>query len=262
MLESMSSLSSLWKPVLEIIILWFVVYNILVFFAGTRAVQVLNGIIILIIIFVAVRFLKLEVLEWLMIKIFAPTIIGIFIVFQPEIRRGLARLGQRHLFSIIVHERELAEVLNEIVDAVYNLSEKKIGALIAIERQAGLKTYIESGTSLEARVLSELIQTIFTPTSPLHDGGIIIRDNDIVGAVCLFPLTERSDLSINFGTRHRAAIGLSEETDALVIVVSEETKVVSLAVNGKLTRDLTRDDLFRLLKRLLRRQRVKENEHI
>ena len=250
----------LWKPILEIIVLWFVIYNILLFFVGTRAVQVLNGIVILIIAFLIIQLLNLTTLEWLLTKLFGISIIGILIVFQSEIRRGLARLGQGRFFSIMLYERELQEILNEIMDAVYNMSVKKIGALIAIERQARLKTYIESGTSLEAKVSSELIQTIFTTNSPLHDGGIIIREDHIVAAVCLFPLTERTDLNLSLGTRHRAAIGLSEETDALVIVVSEERGIISLAVDGKLIENLSKDDLFGHLRRLLRRQRAKDAE--
>jgi len=239
---------SFWKPTFEIIILWIIIYNILLFFTGTRAFQVVRGIIVIIVIFFIAQRFQLQTLEWLLTKLFAISVIAILIIFQPEIRRGLARLGQRQLFSIGLREKEVVEILEKIVDAVDSSAQKRIGCIIAIEREANLKIYIDSGISLDCMVSSELIQTIFTPSTILHDGAMVIQGNRIVAAGCLLPLTERTDIAAYFGTRHRAALGLSEETDALVIVTSEETGGISLAINGRLISGLKKDDLFRRLK--------------
>jgi diadenylate cyclase len=239
---------SLWKPLSEIIILWFVIYNILLFFSGTRAFQVTRGIIILILAFVVSQQMGLGTLEWILKKMFGISIIAILIIFQPEIRRGLARLGQRQLFSIALREKELIEILEKIVDSVDALAKKHIGSIIAIEREARLTTYIESGTPLDCVVSSELLQTIFMPGTILHDGAVIIEGRRIIAAGCLLPLTERTDLQASYGTRHRAAIGLSEETDALIIITSEETGNISLAMNGHILGSLNKDELFKKLK--------------
>jgi diadenylate cyclase len=241
-------LISVWEPLVEIAVLWFVIYNILLFFTGTRAFQVVRGIIILILAFLISQVLGLDTLEWILKKIFGLSIIAILIIFQPEIRRGLARLGQRQLFSVALREKELIEILEKIVDSIDALSKKHIGSIIAIEREAKLSSYIESGISLDCVVSSELLQTIFMPGTILHDGAVIVEGSRIIAAGCLLPLTERTDLLANFGTRHRAAIGLSEETDALIIVTSEETGNISLAMNGHLISSLTKDELFKKLK--------------
>jgi diadenylate cyclase len=191
--------------------------------------------------------LNLEVINWILARIFTIAVVAILIIFQPELRRGLARLGQSSIFGAFARE---SKVIDEIIKAAVNLSSKKIGAIIALEREMGLKTYIESGVPIGAKVKSELINTIFMPNTPLHDGGLIIRENRIQAAGCLFPLTESPHVSKTLGTRHRAALGLSEETDAVVLVVSEETGTISLAVAGKLIRSLDKDTLKRSLDKL------------
>jgi diadenylate cyclase len=185
--------------------------------------------------------LQLEVINWILFKAFGIAVITFLIIFQPELRRGLARLGQSPFFGVFSKEHQ--KIVDEIVKAVVGLSGKKIGALIALEREMGLRTYIESGVSLSGKVSSGLINTIFMPNTPLHDGGLIIRGGRIQAAGCLFPLIENPRISKTLGTRHRAALGLSEETDAVVIVVSEETGSISLAVSGKLMRDLGEESL-------------------
>lgn len=236
-----------WKIFVELAILWFIFYRIMLFFEGTRSVQVLRGIIVLVFAFFIFQILRLETLDWLFTHLFGISVIGILIIFQPEIRQGLARLGQRNIFKTALYEEEIEEMLKEIVEAADVLGRSKIGALIALEKEDSLGDYIESGIKIDSHVTAELIQTIFTPNSLLHDGGLVIQNDRIVAAACLFPLTEKADLNRLFGTRHRAAIGLAEQTDAAVVIVSEETGDISFCHNGKLMRDL---DLKTLLENL------------
>jgi len=245
----------LWKPIIEILILWLVIYHILLFFEGTRAIQVLRGIIILLLAFFLFQKLGLEVLNWLLTKLFGISVIAVLIIFHPEIRRGLARLGQRHLFGTALREEELDYILKEIGRAVENLAKDKIGALIAIEKNDPLTAYIESGVNIDARVSADLIQAIFTPNNPLHDGGLVIQQGRIIAAGCLFPLTQSQELSRIFGTRHRAALGLGDETDAVIIIVSEERQDVSLVYRGKLYKDLGPEELFSEIKKIVTRKK-------
>lgn len=227
-----------WKPITEIAILWLVFYRIMLFFEGTRAVQVIRGIIVLVFAFFIFQIFRLETLDWLLTHVFGISVIGILVIFQPEIRQGLARLGGQNIFRSGIYEEEIEDMFNEIIEAAEVLSKDKIGALIAIEKNDTLKEYIESGVKIDSKVTAELLQTIFTPNSLLHDGAVVIQHNRIVAAACIFPLSQKQDLSRVFGTRHRAAIGLSEQSDALIIIVSQETGDVSLCANGRLTRDL------------------------
>jgi diadenylate cyclase len=220
----------------------------MLFFEGTRAIYVLRGIVVLLLAFFVFQRFKLDVLDWLLTKLFAISVIALLIIFHPEIRQGLARLGKRRLFGTDLREEELDYILNQIVRAAENLSKDKIGALITVEKNDPLTAYIESGVLLDAQVSTDLIQAIFTPNNPLHDGGVIIQHGRIMAAGCLFPLTEKEDLSRIFGTRHRAAIGLSEETDAIVIIVSEERQDMSLVYRGRLYRDLSREELILRIK--------------
>ena len=248
-----------WKPVIEILILWFVIYHLMLFFEGTRAVLVLRGIIILLIAFLCFQRLGFEILNWLMTKLLGISVIAVLIIFHPEIRQGLARLGQRHLFSPALREEQIDYILNQVGKAVEYLCRNKVGALIAIENNDPLNAYIESGVSVDSKVSSELIQTIFTPNSLLHDGGLIIQQGRIIAAGCIFPLSQKQELSRIFGTRHRAALGLSEESDALIIVVSEERQDSSLIHKGKLLKDLSREDLVFKSKEILS---TKESKHV
>jgi diadenylate cyclase len=245
-----------WKTIIEISILWFVIYQIMLFFEGTRALQVLRGITLLLAAFFLFQKLGLEVLDWLLTRLFAISVIAILIIFHPEIRQGLARLGQRHLFGTILREEELDYILNQIGDALEILCKNKIGALIGIEKSDPLTNYIESGVIIDGRVSSDLIQTIFTPNSLLHDGGLIIKNGRITAAGCLFPLTQNPDLSRIYGMRHRAGLGISEETDAIVIIVSEERQDMSLVYRGKLYKDLSREEIILKIKEIIKQKNV------
>ena len=246
-------ISSMWKKILEIVILWFTYYLVFLFIRGSRAVQLLKGLIHIVLLFLIAQWLELTTVSWIITKIFPISVLAFLIIFQPELRRGLVRLGQ---LGMMLKEEK---VIDEIVKSATILSKKKIGALIAIEREIGLRPYIESGVPLDSKVTSELINTIFMPNTPLHDGGIIIEGGTIVAAGCLFPLSQDSRLSKTMGTRHRAAIGLVEETDAVVVVVSEETGAISVAIAGKLTRDLDKETLLKILNNLFRQQKQKRS---
>jgi len=241
-----------WKPVIEITILWFVIYHMMLFFEGTRAKQVLRGIVILLVAFLLFHKLDFEILDWLLTKLFAISVIAILIIFHPEIRQGLARLGRRHLFGTVLRQEEWDYILRVICKAAENLSKEKIGALIAIEKDEPLSNYIESGVLIDARVSVDLIETIFTPKSLLHDGGLVIQQGRICAAGCLFPLTQNQELSRIFGTRHRAALGLSEETDAIIIVISEERQDMSLVYRGRLYKDLSQEELLSRTKEIIK----------
>ena len=239
------------KPAIEICILWAAFYRILVFFEGTRSFQVLKGITYLIVTFLLSQLLGFDTVNWLLTKFFAISIIALLIIFQQELRHGLARLGQQHLFNIALEESEIIALLEEIADAVYKLSKTKTGCIIAIERNTKLKTYIESGVQMDALISAELVQSIFNPNSPLHDGGIIARGDRIVAASCLFPLSDNPNFSRIIGTRHRAALGLTEQTDAVVVMVSEESAEVSVAADGRFIPVVNRERLIGILKNLL-----------
>jgi len=245
-------LISLWKPIIEIAILWFMIYHIMLFFEGTRALQAMRGIIILLVAFFIFQKLNFTILDWLLTKLFGISIIAILIIFHPEIRQGLSRLGQRHLFAQSLREEELEQMLQQIVKATENLCKNKEGAFIVIEKSDPLTTYIENGVLIDARVSSELVETIFMRNSILHDGGLIIQHGRIAAAGCLFPLTDNQELSRIFGTRHRAALGLSEETDAIIIIVSEERQDVSLVYRGRLDKDLSPEDIILKIKEIIK----------
>jgi len=241
-----------WKPLFEILLLWMIIYHVLLFFEGTRAIQVLRGIIIILLAFFLSQKMGFDILGWLLTKLFGISVIAILIIFHPEIRQGLARLGRRHLFGSALREDELDDILKEIAKAADNLCRNKIGALIVIENKDSLTSYIETGVIIDARISSELIETIFTPNSLLHDGGIVIRNDRIASCGCILPLATNQELNRMFGTRHRAALGLSEETDAGIIVISEERHDMSLVHQSRLYRDLGKDEIFLKIKDLLK----------
>jgi diadenylate cyclase len=215
---------------------------------GTRAVHMFFGLIALFILSVVAQWFNLIAVNWLISSLRTVWVIAFVIIFQPELRRALALLGQNRMVSRFVHVRE-SGVIPEIVKSVQDLSEKRIGALIVLEKDMGLKNYAETGTPVDARVTTELIGTIFTPPGPLHDGAVIIQNDRVTAAGCILPLSQDERLASALGTRHRAALGLSEETDALVIVVSEETGAIAYADSGKLHRNV---DLTTLRAELLR----------
>ena len=243
-----------WKSVIEMLILWIVIYRILIFLKGTKAVYLLRGLIILVISFFVFQRVGFHVLSLLLTKFFAFFLILVAVIFQPELRAGLIRLGRRHFFLVDVKKEDVEKTIKEIVTASANMAKKKIGALVAIKRDIGLKDFIETGLVIDADISSELLENIFYPFTPLHDGGVVIDGTRIVSAVCLFPITDNPNLEKTLGMRHRAAVGLSESSDAVVIVVSEEKGTISLAINGQLTRNLSPEDLFTILKGQLRRE--------
>lgn len=233
-------------PYLEIALLWFAYYRLLRFIQRTAALQVVVALGLLVLCFLAAYALRLETISWIFSRIFGISVIALLIIFQPELRRGLAHLVEgRRWWSTVLMEEQLSQ---EIVRAIVTLSQKRIGALMAIEREVGLQPYIESGVVINGAVTAELLHTIFMPTTPLHDGGVIIRSGQVAAAGCLFPLSQNAHLSKTLGTRHRAAMGLTEETDALVLIVSEETGAISASIGGRLTRDLDEAALLRMLR--------------
>lgn len=247
---------TLLKILVEIGILWIVFYVILIFARGTRGVHVFKGIVLIVLFFIITQKLGLDTINWIFTKLFAISVITFLIIFQPELRRGLASIGQHRWSGIFFKE---AEIIKEVVRAVLSLSKRKIGALIAIERESRLSHYVESGIEIDANVTTELLITIFMPNTPLHDGGIIISGDRVIGAGCLFPLTQNPKISRTMGTRHRAGLGLSEETDAAVIIVSEETGGISVATDGKLTHDLDKETLERILNNLCKPDKRKKS---
>ncbi|MCC6326124.1 MAG: TIGR00159 family protein [Candidatus Brocadia sp.] len=235
----------------EIFLIFMVVYVVLRIMQGTSGTSILRGlafIIVLISIGVLffVRKLQLFTIDWLITEFVPVFIIPIIILFQPEFRRALLRLGQNPVFSMFL-KSEQQEMTYEIIQAVEYLSKNRIGALIAIERDIGLGNFVETGTKLHADVSRDLLNTIFWPGSPLHDGAVIIQEQKISAAGCLLPLTEKTELSRSLGTRHRAGIGLTEETDALVIIVSEETGTISTGFKGTLNQGVDEKGLKKIL---------------
>ena len=235
-----------WKDLLEILVVGAVIYRILLVLAGGRGIQMLAGLVLVVGVYFLSRVLQLGLIRYVLETLFQFGAIAALIVFQPELRAALAHLGQNRLLRIF-NRLEETQVVEEIAEAVQELARSKVGAIIALEREVGLADYTQTGTALEARVSSSLLMTIFTPYSPLHDGAVVIRGDQIVAAGAILPLTQFPVADKSIGTRHRAALGLSEETDALVIVVSEETSTVSVATRGQLERGVDHDRLLAIL---------------
>src|SRR6478672_5633304 len=237
-----------WRPVVEIVILTIAIYYAFMFVRGTRGWPVVIGFLVLIGLTFACSILKFEVLSWLLKNFFAFSAVAVLIIFQPEFRRMLGELGNLPLFTTAREQRENIEV---IVQTVERLAEVKIGALIALEQAIQLQEVVESGIVVDCEATPEMLETIFFPNNAIHDGGVIIQGDRIAYAACIFPLTQRQDLNKSLGTRHRAAIGLTEETDAVVVAVSEETGSVSYAYKGQLVRNLTLEELRAFLTSVL-----------
>ena len=222
-----------WRDGLEIGVVALVFYRVLLLIHGTRALQILGGVAMLVAAYAIASLLQLTMITYLLGMVFTYGVFALLIIFQPELRAALAHIGQTPVTRFFKRvEQEPVE--DEIADAVDRLSRSGVGAIIAIERDVPLADFIESGSPLQAKVSADLLTTIFTPYSPLHDGAVIIRGDTIVGAGCILPLSQGAVGNRSLGTRHRAALGLAEETDAIVIVVSEETAVVSVARDGAL----------------------------
>jgi diadenylate cyclase len=227
-----------WRDVAEILIVAWVLYRVLLLAVGTRALHILFGLVLLGAAYVGAVFLKFAMISHLLGVVFAYGAFALIVVFQPELRAALARLGQSRVMRFF-YRGEAHQVAEEIAEAADRLSRAGTGAIIAVEGEVGLGDYLASGTPLTAKVSADLVTTIFTPYSPLHDGALLVRGDTIVGAGCILPLTQFPVHDKALGTRHRAALGLSEETDAMVIVISEETSVVSVAHRGTLERGVS-----------------------
>jgi diadenylate cyclase len=242
-------IQDLWRPALEILILAVLIYYAFRFLRGTRGWPVVIGfVVVLLALALVTTLLKLQVLRWLLGTFSAFFAVAVLIIFQPELRRMLAELGNLPLFASAHEQRESIEV---IIQTVERLAEVKIGALIAIEQSIQLQEAVESGVLVDCEATPEMLETIFFPNNAIHDGGVIIKGDRIAYAACIFPLTQRQDLNKSLGTRHRAAIGLSEETDAVIVVVSEETGMISHAYKGQLVRGVSLEELRAFLTSLL-----------
>ena len=242
-------LNKLWRPVVEILILAVGLYYVATFVRGTRGAAIFTGFLALLLtLAIGTYLLDLQVLRWLL-GIFSPIVaVAVVVIFQPELRRMLAKLGDVQLFGTSREQRESIEV---IIQTVERLAEVRIGALIAIEQTVQLQEAVESGIPVDCIATPEMLETIFFPNNAIHDGGVIIRGDRIAAAACIFPLTRRQDLNKSLGTRHRAAIGLSEETDALIVAVSEETGSISTSHKGQFVRGLTLEELRAFLSAVL-----------
>lgn len=238
-----------WQPVVEILLLAVGIYHAFTFVRGTRGASIVTGFltVMLSLLFIT-SFFELTVLRWLLGNIATFFVVAVIVIFQPEIRRLLAKVGNLQVFGNAHEQRENIEV---IIQTVERLSEVRIGALIAIEQAIQLRDMVESGVPVDCIATPEMLETIFFPNNAIHDGGVIIKGDRIAHAACIFPLTRRQDLNKSLGTRHRAAIGLSEETDAVIIVVSEETGAISYASHGELTRGVSTADLRAFLSSIL-----------
>lgn len=242
-------IQQIWRPLLEVLILAVGIYYSFRFVRGTRGAPVVTGFLVVLLALVLVSFLlQLKVLQYLMGAFSAFFVLAVLVIFQPELRRMLAELGNLHLFVTAHEQRENIEV---IIKTVERLADVRIGALIAVEQSIQLQEAVESGILVDCEATPEMLETIFFPNNAIHDGGVVIKGDRIAYAACIFPLTQRQDLNKSLGTRHRAAIGLSEESDAVVVVVSEENGAISYCYKGHLTRSVTLEELRAFLSSVL-----------
>ncbi|MCX8735943.1 diadenylate cyclase CdaA [Lactobacillus sp. B4026] len=238
------------STILDVLIIWFLVYHLVILIRGTKAVQLAKGIVLIFIVRIIAGVLQLHTTIWLIDQIVSWSVVGIIVIFQPEIRRGLEHLGRLPIFGGREESErdESIRFINELDKAIQYMSKRRIGALITIQQETGLDDYIETGIKLDARVTGELLINIFIPNTPLHDGAVIInQDHEIAVAAAYLPLSDNSMIPKRLGTRHRAAVGISEVTDAITIVVSEETGGVTITRNGRFLLDMTRDEYMKYL---------------
>ena len=239
-----------WWDLLDIAIVSVLIYEFLKLIRGTRAVQMAVGSLLVVALFYVSSLAPLQTLNWLIRNMLVYVVFAAIVIFQSDIRRALAHFGQAPFFRYFT-KQESDETIEEVIVAATMLAAQKKGAIIAIEREIGLRNYIESGIPLDAEMTYDLLVTIFQPTSPLHDGAVVLQENRIAAGACFLPLTVNPIVSRDLGTRHRAAIGLTEENDAVAVVVSEERGQIALAIDGRLERDLTADQLRDRLQSLI-----------
>ncbi|NPV27326.1 MAG: TIGR00159 family protein [Firmicutes bacterium] len=241
--------------ILDVAIVAYVLYKFFMLIKGTRAVQLIKGLVILMVFSTLSNWLHLQTVHWIMQKTWTMLFVALPVVFQPELRRALEQLGRGKFFAqsiTTLGEEEMQQVIGEVTRAVQVLARNRMGALIIIERETGLEEHIQTGVKIDGVISAEFLVNIFIPKSPLHDGALIIRGDRVMAAGCFLPLTDDPDLSKELGTRHRAALGITEMSDAVAVVVSEETGVVSIAEEGRLTRYLDDKTLRDMLTKLLR----------
>jgi diadenylate cyclase len=246
-----------WLDLVDILIVAFLIYQLLQFIRGTHAVQMALGALVLVLLYWLSQLLHLETVNWLLRTFMPYLVFGIIVVFQAEIRKVLAQLGKTPLPGMFGSPRT-EEVIDEVVLAATTLAAQRTGAIVVVERDMGLRSYIETGIALDAYVTYDLLISIFNPGTPLHDGAVIIQGNRVAAAACFLPLTVNPQLSRELGSRHRAAIGVTEDTDALAVVVSEETGVISLVVGGRIRRELEAASLKAALLDVLEVEQVPE----
>ena len=238
----------------DIALVAFIIYWIILLIKGTRAVQMLLGLAVIMTVYVVAQLTGLYTLQWLLDNFLTSIVLIVVVIFQNDIRRALMHVGRNPFFADGSY-REDTKIIDELVTAAVALASKKIGALVVIERETGLKSFLEIGVEIDAKISADLITAIFLPRSPIHDGALILQHGRLKKAGCFLPLSQNPDISKNLGTRHRAAIGLTEVVDAVVVVVSEETGKISAVVGGRITRDLDSKSLRRILNRLLDQER-------
>jgi diadenylate cyclase len=240
-----------WWDLLDIAVVSFLIYECLLLIRGTRAVQMGVGTLLIVALFYVSRLAPLQTVNWLIRNMLVYVAFAAIVIFQSDIRRALAHFGQAPFFRYFYRQEAADETIEEIVVAATMLSAQKVGAIVAVEREIGLRNYIESGIPLDATLTYDLLVTIFHPGSALHDGAVILQKNRVAAAACFLPLTVNPRVSRELGTRHRAAIGLTEEGDAVAVIVSEETGNISLAIDGHIERALSSDDLRARLRSLV-----------
>lgn len=242
-----------WSSPVEILLLAFVLYHIHLYLRGTQGARVLIGLGLLVLVLTLLsQLLQFQVIGWLLERLSVFIAIALVVIFQPELRRALTEMGSHRFFRSAYQERETIE---EIVDTVFELASKGFGALVAIEREINLRTLADTGVDIDCAFSKEIVLTIFQPKTVLHDGGLILHNDRVVAAACIFPLTQREDLDRNLGLRHRAGLGLTEQSDAVIVIVSEETGQVSICQNGIIERNLNVENFRRRLSELLIREK-------
>ena len=246
-----------WVDIADIVVLSILIYEVVKLIRGTRAVQMAVGAVMLVALFYGSRWAHLDTVNWVIRNLFGYLVIAVIVLFQSDIRRALAHLGRAPFFRYFAKPESAAESIEELAVAASMLASKKIGAIIALERQIGLRNYIEGGIPLDAALTYDLLISIFLHDSPLHDGAVIVQDDRIAAAACFLPLTVNPKLSKELGSRHRAAIGLTEENDSVAIVVSEETGAISLVSDGQIERGLDAEALRTRLRALVLQRRAK-----
>lgn len=249
MITNMNAVEVL-KSILDVLLVWFVVYKLITIIKGTKAVQLLKGIFVILIVRILTDLLGLDTLKWMVEQVLTWGFLAIIIIFQPELRRALEQLGRGRLFARtqMQEEEERDRLIGAFTKSVSYMAKRRIGALITVEKETGLSEYIETGIAMNSYISSELLINIFIPNTPLHDGAVIVQKNKIAAAACYLPLSESPFISKELGTRHRAALGISEVTDAFTIVVSEETGAVSVTIDGDINRNVSMEEFERIVR--------------